>query len=268
MKTETICDGIQVILGDCREVIPTLGTVDHVICDPPYEKHMHSAKRGNLKRTDGQRSPETLGFGSIEDARDEVAKLCIDSAQGWLLLFCTSEGVALWRDAIEAGGARYKRSCVWIKPDSTPQLNGQGPGMGDESIAVAWCGDNAEFERVIAAWCGAGHSRWNGGGRRGVFTHLCNPKSREGSHPTEKPVALMTELVTEFTNAGELVLDPFCGSGTTGIACVRARRRFVGIEIDPKYFDLSCRRIAAALKQDDMFAEVVTKPKPKQMALI
>lgn len=268
MKTETICEGVTVILGDCREVVPTLGAVDHVICDPPYEKNMHSAKLANLKRTDGQRSPQALGFGSIEGIRDEAAKLCIQASKGWLLLFCTSEGVALWRDAIEAGGARYKRSCVWIKPDSTPQLNGQSPGMGDESIVVAWCAAENEFERIIASWCGSGHSRWNGGGRRGVFTHLVNPRSREGTHPTEKPVSLMTELVTEFTNAGELILDPFMGSGTTGIACVRTRRRFVGIEIDPKYYDLSRRRIEASIRQDDLFVEQVATPKPKQMALI
>jgi site-specific DNA-methyltransferase (adenine-specific) len=268
MRTETICEGVTVILGDCREVLPTLGKVDHVICDPPYEKHMHSAKRGKLKRTDGQRSPEVLGFASVEEIRPEVAKLCGEVAQGWLLLFCTSEGVALWRDAIEVAGARYKRSCVWIKPDSTPQLNGQGPGMGDESIAVAWCGDDSEFERIIASWCGPGHSRWNGGGRRGVFTHLVNPASRQGDHPTEKPVSLMTELVTLFTNPGELICDPFCGSGSTGIACVRSRRRFVGIEINPTWFELSCRRISAALKQDDMFVPTVAAPKPKQMALI
>ena len=76
----------------------------------------------------------------------------------------------------------------------------------------------------------------------------------------------MRLVVARFTSAGELVVDPFLGSGTTGVACVKLGRKFTGIEIDPGYFDIACRRISAALKQPDMF---IDPPKPiKQEAFL
>ena len=89
------------------------------------------------------------------------------------------------------------------------------------------------------------------------------PRTGNNWHPTEKPVQLMRAIV-EWT-AGT-VLDPFCGSGTTGVAAVKLGRKFIGIELETKYFDIACRRISEALKQPDFFIE---KPKPaKQEAMI
>lgn len=251
-RVEHIAEGITMHLGDCREVLPHIGRVSHVITDPPYEKEAHRTGR----RT--QASVKTginvdLDFEAItEELRADVAKLTVAMSDGWNIYFCQAEAVTPWRDAIEAAGGKYKRTMIWVKPDSTPQLNGQMPAPGYESIPLAWCGD--------------GHSRWNGGGRRGVFTHLTNQPDREGTHPTEKPVPLMAELVQLFTQPRDLVCDPFAGSGTTGIACARLGRRFVGVELDQRYFDLAVRRIEKALKQQDFFIE---KPKPaKQEALL
>lgn len=135
------------------------------------------------------------------------------------------------------------------KPDAAPQMNGQGPGMA--------------VEPFVTAWCGSGHSRWNGGGRRNYFEHRTNNRDRHGSHPTEKPVSLMRELLELFTNPGETILDPFAGSGTTGVACVLTGRRFVGIERDPKYFDIMVERIRKAHDQADMFMRP-PKQKPRR----
>jgi site-specific DNA-methyltransferase (adenine-specific) len=142
---------------------------------------------------------------------------------------------------------KYKRTMIWVKPDSTPQLNGQMPAPGYESMPLAWCG--------------IGHSRWNAGGKRGVYTHLTNQKDRDGRHPTEKPVPLMSELIVDFTLPGDVILDPFMGSGTTGVACIKNGRQFVGVERDPKYFDVACQRIDAATKQVDMFIQRPAKAK-------
>ena len=121
-----------VIEGDCIEAIPdilpdrTAGTaVDHVISDPPYEDHMHdnSGKGDSVpKRLRGD-----LGFESIAAIRPIITPMIVQQARGWLLAFCTAEGVAAWRDAIEAAGGRYKRAMPWVKTDATPQMNGQGP---------------------------------------------------------------------------------------------------------------------------------------------
>ncbi len=96
-----------------------------------------------------------------------------------------------------------------------------------------------------------------------IVTHLTNQRDRDARHPTEKPTPLMAELLVDFTDQGQTILDPFKGSGTTGIACARMGRRFIGIELDPKYFDVACERIEKAYAQDDMFVEMPRKaPNP------
>ena len=76
----------------------------------------------------------------------------------------------------------------------------------------------------------------------------------------------MADLVKLFTNFGESVIDPFMGSGTTGVACVKLGRKFIGIELDPTYFDIACKRIEEAYRQPDMF--IAPPPKPVQDKLI
>jgi DNA modification methylase len=76
-------------------------------------------------------------------------------------------------------------------------------------------------------------------------------------HPTQKPLSVMRDILVMID--GQVILDPFMGSGTTGVAAAKLGRKFIGIEIEPKYFDIACRRISDALKQPDMFIE---KPKP------
>jgi site-specific DNA-methyltransferase (adenine-specific) len=130
-------------------------------------------------------------------------------------------------------------------------MNGQGPARG--------------FECAVTAWCAPGYRKWNAGGKRGVYTHLTNQRDRDGRHPTEKPVPLMRELLQDFTNPGQTILDPFTGSGTTGVACAKMGRKFIGIEMDPKYFDVACERIAKAYAQGDMFVDPPKKVKHADM---
>lgn len=249
-RIEHIADGVTLYLGDCREILPTLGKSDAVISDPPYEADAHRKDRKITGKNRGTIAT-AFSFGAIDGIREDVAAKMVAASDGWVLTFCMAEGVAPWRDAFEAAGAKYKRAMIWIKPDAMPQFNGQGPAAG--------------FESITAVWCGNGYSRWNGGGRVGTFTHNKNTGGKH-EHETQKPVPLMAELVELFTNRGDLVCDPFMGSGTTGVAAVRLGRRFTGIEIEPKYFDIACRRISDALKQPDMFIE---KPKPpKQLGLL
>jgi site-specific DNA-methyltransferase (adenine-specific) len=90
------------------------------------------------------------------------------------------------------------------------------------------------------------HGRGRDAGRHDVGNVLrCKPV-RNGSHFTEKPVGLMADLLSVTTAPGHVVLDSFMGSGTTGVACVQLGRGFIGIEIEPRYFDIACERIAAA----------------------
>lgn len=258
MKGRVIHIGPHTLIeGDCLEVIPELPFVDHVLSDPPYEASLHAAKgrASRMIRTDRTRELQPLDFGPIDDIRHAYIAACEGLVGGWFINFCTVEGTAKWADAINPSSMKYKRACIWVKPDSTPQLNGQGPAQGAECF--------------VCAWAGTSYSKWNGGGKRGIYIHACNPSDRHGEHKTEKPVSLMLELVQDFTRRGQLVLDPFMGSGTTGIACVRLGRRFIGIEKDPKYFAIAVERVRAAhdamVLQPDLF---IPHPKPRQQALV
>jgi DNA modification methylase len=91
----------------------------------------------------------------------------------------------------------------------------------------------------------------------------CPIRVQDVDHPTPKQPAVTEWLVERASKLGDVVLDPFVGSGTTGVAAVRLGRKFIGVEVEPKYFDLSCKRISHALKQPDMFIDA---PKAKQEA--
>ena len=242
LRREVIGD-CMLYLGDCLEVALALPDVDHFISDPPYEDHMHDSKRGRKTkiRKDGSADPKPLDFSSIGEMRQPVADHAQRLSNGWALAFCTPEGVAPWRDAFELSGSKYKRACLWVKPDSAPQFNGQGPAMGAEMFT--------------ASWCGKGHASWNAGGRRNVWTYACNPPTRTKLHPTEKPIELMCDLVQCFTNPGETILDMFMGSGTTLVACALRGRKAIGIEQKPEYFEAACQRVRDAYRSPDLFIE-------------
>lgn len=224
--------------GDCLAIMPEMEAVDHTISDPPYEDELHGAI-GRIRRNDGREMIADLGFSGINAVRADVARLCVEKTSGWLILFTLAEGVRAWRDDIQAAGAKYDTCCAWVKPDSAPRFNGQGPARG--------------FECAVTAWCGPGYRSWNAGGKRGVYTHLVNGPERTGTHPTEKPRRLMSEIIADFTMHGQTVCDPFMGSGTTGVAAVMAGRRFIGIERDPEHFATACKRIDDAQRQGDFF---------------
>lgn len=230
-------------LGDCLSVLPGI-VVDHVISDPPYEDELHNGM-GAIRRNDGREMVKDLGFEGVNARRSEVARICVDASAGWVLLFTLAEGVRAWRDDLQAARAKWDTTCFWVKPDASPMFNGQGPARGAECF--------------VTCWAGKGYRRWNGGGKRGVYTHCVNT-GRQGEHPTEKPVPLMRELVADFTQPGDVVCDPFMGSGTTGVACAQLGRRFVGIERDERWFDLACRRIEEAYRQPRLFDEPTPKP--------
>lgn len=244
MRIETIGD-CTLYLGDCRDVLPTLGPVNHIITDPPFEKEAHTDVRRTQKSIKSGMK-DNIDFGQItEELRAFIPSWAKENCTGWILAFCQVEAVSQWRDVMEAASLKYKRGMAWVKPDSSPQFNGQGPAQGYECMALGWCG--------------TGISKWAAGGKRGVYTHNTNSSTREGTHPTEKPLTLMMELLSDFTFSGEVIIDPFMGSGTTGVAAAQLGRSFVGSEMDTRYFDIACRRIEAAYKQPRLFAEPVVK---------
>jgi site-specific DNA-methyltransferase (adenine-specific) len=241
--------GWSLTCADClgSEGLSTLAdkSVDHVITDPPYEAEAHTLQRRTKStgwRNGKPAREKPLDFAAITDGErrrsgTEIARV----ASRWVLVFCQVEAAMLWRIATAGGGAKYARTMVWTKPGAQPQLSGDRPGMGYESILVAHASP--------------GRTRWNAGGKCGVYDapRAAIEAGRQQLHMTEKPLSLMEALVSDFTDPGELVCDPFAGSGTTGVACIQLGRRFVGWERDPKYFAVAVKRLRAAREQLGLF---------------
>lgn len=240
--------GIRLYRADCRDVLPDLpGKCSPlVLTDPPYEAEAHTLQRriNRGSRADFNKSKmndEPLPFAPLAEAlREESAREMARVAAGWVLAFCQVEAAMKWRAVFEAAGLNYKRTCVWIKPDGMPQYSGDRPGMGYESIVACHI---------------PGRSRWNGGGAHGVFIENKQEiAGRASPHPTTKPQRLMRKLIHLFSNEGDLVIDPFAGSGSTLVAAYATGRRAIGIELEERYCEIAAKRIEAARAQLDLFA--------------
>lgn len=229
----------RLYLAPCEDLMPLLGTVGAVITDPPYGSVTHAGARSanSLDKT-------TIDFSAID--RTAFIQLCqslVGIASRWVVMTCE------WRHAAAAedAGLPLVRLGVWVKPNGAPQFTGDRPGTGWEAVAI--------LHRP-------GRKRWNGGGSHGVW----HCPIVQGEHPTQKPLKLIAEWVQDFSEPGETVLDPFMGSGTTGVACAKLGRKFIGIERDPRYFEIACARMREANNQPDLFID--PGPKPKQLDLL
>lgn len=228
-------------LGDSLAGLRSLAdrSVDVVITDPPYEAEAHTLQRRQkmsaaaarrYKRTSSVGVAETpLDFAPMTvELRDGICAEIGRVSRHRAVVFCQAEAVLLWRDALDDGGLPYRRSIPWVKPDAMPSLHGRWPGQSYEAIVLA---------------VRAGSTCPVGG--KAVEYRMCREYrgTAEAPHPTTKPLALMRELIADFTEPGDLVLDAFAGSGTTGVACLQLGRRFLGFELDPGYFEIACRRL-------------------------
>lgn len=240
---------IQTAIRVCDNLDPDLGlpslpldSIDVTITDPPYEAEAHTkARRSNRRGRDGNLDAvvdHSIDFDPMtEELRSAVGAELARVTRRWIAVFCQVEASGAWRRAITASGkARYVRTMVWIKPDAPPQFTGDRPAMG--------------YESIVLCYGSPGRMTWNGGGRHGVFTHqIVKGSARDGirvggrsDHPTQKPLGLMLDLVSLFSDPGELVLDPYLGSGTTAAACSQLGRRCLGYELREDYAEIARRR--------------------------
>ncbi len=222
IRREVQIGDCRLLLGDCLEIMPTLGKVDAVVTDPPYgigEARGKNKSRGLLATS------KDYGFSEWDDkpcSPEQIAAM--RSIARWQIIF---------------GGNYFDlppTSCwlIWDKQNGETDF---------ADCEMAWTNLPRAVRRIY--W------RWHGMIRKGNDIR---------QHPTQKPVGVMEWCLTHVPDA-RTILDPFMGSGTTGVACVKMGRRFIGIEIDEGYFDIACRRIADAYRQPDFFVE---PPKPAE----
>lgn len=249
-------------LGDCLDPVTGLaslasGSVDHVITDPPYAKVVVTSAKAAPSGTIGGAKTRDLGYDGLTDAHVEaVSREVARLAKRWALIFCDAESLTKWRCALEGGGMTHARMGAWVAPNCTPQFTGDRPGTGWEACEIA-------HAHAHGRW------RWNGGGLPAVWIvprpSNASEERRATGHPTPKPLPLFETLVSQFTDPGETILDPFAGSGTTGCACIRLGRNFVGWEKSPAYYEIAKKRLEGTREQ--LTIPLARAPKPRQAKL-
>jgi site-specific DNA-methyltransferase (adenine-specific) len=248
---------------DCRFILPTLKGVDVVATDPPYSSGGAMRSDRNLSTSAKYRMSNTAKVdpdfsGDNRDQRS-LTLWCSDwmadclravRSGGVLLCFIDWRNLPCVIDAVQVGGWIYRGIVPWDKGEATRPQKGWFRAQV-EYIVTASAGPLLTGAEA-AGICQAGYIR-------------CQVDTAEKQHITGKPVDLMVELLRTRED-WNTVLDPFMGSGTTGVACVKLGRKFIGIEIEKRYFDIACRRIEDAYKQGDLFVKPPEK-KPEQMTL-
>jgi site-specific DNA-methyltransferase (adenine-specific) len=234
---KTIIGNATLYLGDCMDVLPTLDAVDAVITDPPYSDATHN----NAKSNKGGSGAKAIDFKAIDfkaidfKAIDSLLTACSSLCNGWVIANMDWRHIA----ALEFEGHNFYeliRFGVWVKTNPMPQISADRPANGWDGIAYIYPKNKKKT--------------WNGGGSHGNWS---GPVITNGDHPTGKPVDMVLSWVNRFTHQGQAILDPFMGSGTTGVAAVQMGRKFIGIEREPKYFEIACKRIEDAQRTFDMF---------------
>lgn len=222
LRVEHIGDA-TLYLGDCREVLPTLGKVDAaIVSDPPYGmNYLHGA-----------------GGRGIWATRHETAIIGddVEFDPSHLLDF---EDAILW--GANHFAHRLPKSAGWLVWDK--KLGLKEDNFSDGEAAWHKCGTRLFINRHL----------WNG--------LLAREVGERRIHPAQKPIALMSWCISK-TKAGTII-DPYCGSGTTGVAALSLGRRFIGIEIEPAYFDIACKRIEAEHRRPRIPG--LDQPRPKQV---
>jgi site-specific DNA-methyltransferase (adenine-specific) len=231
MRVETIGDAL-LYLGDCMDIVPTLPKVDAVITDPPYEV---TAKGGGI----GAKRQYLADIHGHIDSGFDVAML--GAFDNWFVFCGKPQLVKLFAQA-DSQSLRWQL-LTWNKTNPTPLTNAN------------YLPDTEYMVHAFRTHIWEGKARW-----------VVGAVERSGfDHPTVKPQYVMTKAVQSASAAGDLLLDPFMGSGSTGVAALQLGRKFIGIEREPKYFDIACRRIEQAANQGQLFAPAPAVP--QQMGL-
>ena len=235
---EVIIGNARLILGDCREVLPTLDRCDATITDPPYGVDLGS----------------TNGSGGAHGLKLQAYASYADTYENYV-----AEVVPALAQAVQMTG----RAAVFIGPHihELPKFD----ALGGVFCSAATGRHQWGFKNFLPVLLYGTYPDLHKGAHHPTVI-ASNETAEKNGHPVPKPVGWMRWLVALTTRPGETVLDPFMGSGTTGVACMNLGRQFIGIEIDRRYFDIACRRIEAAQAQGQLLPHDAPQ-KPVQEAM-
>ena len=212
-------------LGDCMDILPTLGRVDAVITDPPYGIGESGGEKKRVRSGDGRTRFSTPKHDDLEWDKKRPSKEIFD------ILMANSSTFIVWGGNYFADF--FPPSMGWLYWDKK-----MGGDFSDGELAYT------NKNKALRSFSMHPFFGLNGG--------------KDRTHPTQKPLPLMRWCIEQAGNP-QTILDPFMGSGTTGVAAIQLGRKFIGIEREPKYFDIACKRIEAAYAQGQLFAPEPTK---------
>ena len=245
---------VRLILGDCIQVLPTLSGIDCVVTDPPWELAKGQIEIRGTGVAPARQASKTLSRGAVGQFDVKVIELLQDICDGDCLFFAGYRELA---DLIKAC-RHYRGTFAWHKPNGAPAAF--YPAKMDLSFIV-WSAKKSVLY---------GYQHWPSMVFSFPFPQAgCMAVERyvdstfKAIHPCQGPLRLYEALIHPMLD-GCTVLDCYFGTGTTGVACIRTGRRFIGIEIEPKYFDIAVQRCKAELERFPLF-----EPKPpRQLELI
>ncbi|MEM0099284.1 MAG: DNA methyltransferase [Thermoplasmatales archaeon] len=235
--------------GDAIEVMKQLKdeSIDLVLTDPPYNVSENSTiikdnKNGKIRYIGldayWDKIPEEDYFKLIYGFLDETYRVLKKS--GSLICFTSDTYLSYLRKYIINKGMVYRQTCVWIKSNPIPQFR---KVKFMHATELFFCANKQK---------GFDSFRWEEGERSNVFFHPSVQGAERLDHPTQKPVWLMKELIKYYTKEGDMVLDPFVGSGTTMEAAMALKRNSIGIEINDEYISMIAKRLNKYTQQTDL----------------
>jgi len=235
------------------------GDVDHVLTDPPYDAAVFDKARtcGSLS-TDPKYQGQSQAAPRLvfeydpadPDMSRRFAAFVGEHCRRWCVFTLDAESIHEWRQRLTEAGVVHVRQGFFHRPNATPQFSGDRPAQPGDFVEIAHA---------------AGKLRWNGGGKSAYWVGF---RERGAIRKGQKPLTLLRAWVEQFTDPGELICDPFTGSGTTGVAAVSMGRKFVGYEIDPAMAKKAAARIREASKQQRLYLNREPRPKPQQVTLL
>lgn len=210
--------------GNAFEMLPTSKLATIALTDPPYFAQTHKGARKNTKS-----GPAVLcDFPPFTPEEYLKAfELIGRSVSSWVVSFVDYHAIPLLEERLDPENLRFVRFGVWIKEGAAPQFSGDRPGTGWEALAFLHK---------------PGRMMWNGGGKHGVFRNRIDRTPNH--HPTQKPMPLIEEMIRLFTSEGDIILDPFAGSGITLRVARRMGRRAIGIELSPAWAERAAANLA------------------------
>jgi site-specific DNA-methyltransferase (adenine-specific) len=248
----------QLIHADVLEALRGIPSesIDFIFADPPYflSNDGFTVKSGKAVSVNKGAWDKSFGFDSETDFHEAWIADCLRvlKPNGTIAISGTYHSIYKCGFLLQKLGCRIINDIAWFKPNGAPALAGRNFTASHETIIWASKGKKAKhvFNYSISKnWDVENDKLYSKGKQmRSVWSIPSTPKREklEGNHPTQKPLELLKRLVAMCTNEGDTVLDPFCGSGTTGVACVLLNRNFIGIDLDQSYLDLSAKRMKAA----------------------